>query len=948
MKLRDYQLAACHAVWDGWREKPRQLLVMATGVGKTVVGAALVWKRRDTGRCLWLAHRKELLGQAKDSLEACGLSVEIERADERASHLPFTSDVVVASVPTLHAGRLATWPPHAFSTIVTDECFPAGTMVGARPIESLRPGDEVPSYDERTGALCVSVVTAAWSRVPMGMVRMLQSDGGVVCCTPNHPFLTRRGWVPAGQLMPGDEVMRGRQDDMRSMRHGSGEGLPVPAAAALLQGVHRGSKGGAGLDEALGGRVLPLRQRGVSDRGARDERSDQGASLLLDRMPQGGTPGTIVAHDERDEPEVCLRPHEAEEPHAVGGGADEDVGDAQAHRACAEGPRRERPRADGAPGHAGPCAWPGVGDGARRQDQGSADCDAVSSRLQDRHRVSGPEGGGRGGRELSHAPHAPGAGREEGHLPQWSRVDRVEVLERGRDGTFGGVCRDGRVYNIEVARTHTYVVNGLIAHNCHHAVAKTWRAILDHFAADHLGRRVRVVGLSATPDRSDGIALREVFDEAAYRYELREAIADGWLVMPVPERVKCDDLDLGAVKMIARDLSASALDVHVQERGVLHQMAFPLFGKKQSELSDRIADRQVVIYMPGVGSAQAMEVLISGYERVGAGQVGLVTAETPSEKRQKILGAFEAGQLRVLINVMVLTEGWDAPSASVIVVVRATKSRSLLAQMIGRGSRVLREVDIDSYPTPEERRAAIAASSKPDCMVIDFTGRTEIRTATPADVLAGRDLPDDVHAMVKEALEEDPDRNLEDVLAEAEERAAESEAGKELEKRQARVEVVADYTTHPIWLVDFDERIEMLEDVRKAVRAARKRSCQVCGGSGSVTPQKVPRKCGVCKGTGRVKGTPYRNGEVIGPTAKQVALIASAGAQLPASAHIRQASEACGVIIARGLCSAKQADLLRRAGLKTNVSKSEASEAISAYIDAGRTVTAEIALRWGV
>ena len=594
MKLRDYQRAACEAVWDGWRTKPRQLLVMATGCGKTFLGSALVWRRRKTGRCLWLAHRTELIKQAAESLEALGLSVEIERADERASHNPSSSDVVVASVPTLHAGRLATWPRHAFSTIVADEA--------------------------------------------------------------------------------------------------------------------------------------------------------------------------------------------------------------------------------------------------------------------------------------------------------------------------------------------------------HHSVARTWIAVLEHFESDHLGRRTRVLGMSATPDRTDRVALGHIYDEAAFRYELREAVADGWLVMPVPERVKCDDLDMSEIKLIARDLSASALDAHVQERGVLHQMAGPLFGDKRSELADRIGKRQVVIYMPGVGSAQAMERLIAGYKRVGPDQVGLVTAETPKEKRAEVLGAFAAGQLRVLINVMVLTEGWDAPNASVIVVARATKSRSLLAQTIGRGSRVLREVRIDSYPTPATRRAAIAASSKPDCMVIDFTGRTEIRTATPADVLAGEDLPDDVHAMVKEALEEDPGRNLEEVLAEAEERGLESEAGREREKRRARVELVVSYSTHPIELVDFAERIDLVEDVRKAVRGARKRECKRCSGAG----------CGVCKGTGRVKGVPYRNGEVVGPTAEQTAYLERHGIKLPASAHIRQASVAIDLVMSRGLCSAKQAWVLRRAGLRTDLTSTEASDAITAYREAGRRVTADIALRWGV
>ena len=119
--LRDYQREACRRVVAGWREQPRQLLVLATGSGKTYTAAVLAYMRKAEGRTLWLAHRTELLDQAADSLRAVGLTVEIERADEKASRNPWASDVVCASVPSLHEGRLDTWPEHSFATIVADE-----------------------------------------------------------------------------------------------------------------------------------------------------------------------------------------------------------------------------------------------------------------------------------------------------------------------------------------------------------------------------------------------------------------------------------------------------------------------------------------------------------------------------------------------------------------------------------------------------------------------------------------------------------------------------------------------------------------------------------------------------------------------------------------------------------------------------------------------------------
>ena len=77
-------------------------------------------------------------------------------------------------------------------------------------------------------------------------------------------------------------------------------------------------------------------------------------------------------------------------------------------------------------------------------------------------------------------------------------MDRVEVLEPGGDGRYGGVCPDGFVYNLEVEGTHTYFANGVAVSNCHHSPAKTIQAILRYLPAKYRA------GLTATYDRDDG------------------------------------------------------------------------------------------------------------------------------------------------------------------------------------------------------------------------------------------------------------------------------------------------------------------------------------------------------------------------------------------------------------------------------------------------------------
>jgi hypothetical protein len=96
--------------------------------------------------------------------------------------------------------------------------------------------------------------------------------------------------------------------------------------------------------------------------------------------------------------------------------------------------------------------------------------------------------------------------QEEGQALTWFRVDSVEILEPGSDQTFGGVCPDGFVYNLEVADTHTYLAGNLVVHNCHHLSAP----LFVNCAPLFYGARY---GLTATVNREDGL-------ESIYQYHI--------------------------------------------------------------------------------------------------------------------------------------------------------------------------------------------------------------------------------------------------------------------------------------------------------------------------------------------------------------------------------------------------------------------------------------------
>lgn len=120
--LRPYQQAAIDAARDALREHRSTLLLMPTGCGKTVVFAEIARMTVERGhRVLVLAHRNELLDQARDKLAAAGVDAASEKASKRAGDAP----VVVASVQSLKGKRLAEFERDTFKLIVIDEAHHA-------------------------------------------------------------------------------------------------------------------------------------------------------------------------------------------------------------------------------------------------------------------------------------------------------------------------------------------------------------------------------------------------------------------------------------------------------------------------------------------------------------------------------------------------------------------------------------------------------------------------------------------------------------------------------------------------------------------------------------------------------------------------------------------------------------------------------------------------------
>ncbi len=209
-------------------------------------------------------------------------------------------------------------------------------------------------------------------------------------------------------------------------------------------------------------------------------------------------------------------------------------------------------------------------------------------------------------------------------------------------------------------------VTHIIIDECHHAVAPTYRAILDHFPA------AKVVGFTATMGRGDRKGLGDVWSEAVYTRDILYGIKHGYLTDVIGKTVTVPELDLSDVATSRGDYQEEALAEALEEAE-----AGSFIAKAYLE---HCPDRQGVLFAPNVRTAFAFA---DDLNKAGL-VTEVVTGETPVEERAAIYRRYESGQTQILSNCMVLTEGWDAPHASVAIIARPTSSVPLYIQMVGR------------------------------------------------------------------------------------------------------------------------------------------------------------------------------------------------------------------------------------------------------------------------
>lgn len=256
----------------------------------------------------------------------------------------------------------------------------------------------------------------------------------------------------------------------------------------------------------------------------------------------------------------------------------------------------------------------------------------------------------------------------------------------------------------------------LVCDESHHIIADTYKRVISHFAAGG----AKILGVTATPHRGDGQALRDVLASVAYVYEIADAVADGWLV-PITGQILLDQaMDLSGVRTTAGDFNLGDLAA-VMERA-------PAVALVARGVVERAGERPTIVYAVSVEQAHAIAATINALHPGAALSIDGTASETD---REAALRQFTARKFQYLVNCALYTEGVDLPLAACIVVARPTKSRGLYTQMVGRGLRLLGDSLAESI-----------AAGKPDALILDFCAageRVRRSAVTCLDILDGNE-----------------------------------------------------------------------------------------------------------------------------------------------------------------------------------------------------------------
>ena len=229
----------------------------------------------------------------------------------------------------------------------------------------------------------------------------------------------------------------------------------------------------------------------------------------------------------------------------------------------------------------------------------------------------------------------------------------------------------------------------IVIDEAHHALAKTYKEMWERFP------NAKFLGLTATPCRLNGKGFTDLFDVLVQSWSVPEFISKGRLATYDFVSIKSDGMTQRLIDSLQKrgadgDYQNKEMDMLLNKKPSIERLYRSLeeFGK----------DRKGIVYAINISHAQKITKL---YQENGVKAIA-IDSKTPATERQQDIEAFKKGDIQVLVNVDIFSEGFDCPDVEFVQLARPTLSLAKYLQMVGRGLRV--------------------AKGKKNCVIIDNVG----------------------------------------------------------------------------------------------------------------------------------------------------------------------------------------------------------------------------------
>lgn len=619
MKLRPYQQQLITDIGSSLKNGHRAIVaVLGCGGGKSIIQGSIAKSASDKGkRVLFLVHRKELCQQITNTFK--GLGVDLSLCD-------------ISMVQTI-SRRLDKLPN--YDLIITDECFTANTLIDGKPISTIKEGNTVKSYNENKNIIEEKKVTHVFKRKARSLLNVQFSNGKSLTCTFNHPiYVDGYGYKKAIELKEGDYV--------RSL---------------LLHNVWEVSEFKEPHKKSNPAQTIYLQK----DR----------ENLLLQRVWTTLHQYGFKYNNGKYKSKICKPTDKNKQSDATRRNKSKNVTNTKTDRASTENKRRKRERHDCTSRNDVYSINPIESDcGMCRADTKCRHIqDKISNFLQSRY-SSARENDCHRNRWFKPLFDNKAITRQEKRfLFDIVRVESVEILQQTSDGTFGGMCANGYVYNLEVEGNHNYFANGILVHNCHHSTANTYLKIYGHY------NNAMKLGFTATPIRLNKGGLGEVYTDLITSVSTKWLIENNYLAPYKYYSVKL--ADTSTLHTVAGEFKQDEVQQLMENKEI--------YGDTVKQWERLAKGSKTIVYCASVEASKktSEQFLLHGYSSIA------IDGNTPQSERERAMRAFRNGEVRILCNCELFGEGLDVPDCECVVLLRPTQSLTLFIQQSMRSMRYM-------------------------------------------------------------------------------------------------------------------------------------------------------------------------------------------------------------------------------------------------------------------